>query len=181
MARAVGSWIFSNSRSFFARLRRETRNSSASMSRNLRTTWKILLPNRPKRCLSCRSCVSECLANALLGAFQIRIPFCRCSAAAGKTSACTAPGSRTRKISSSASFRSDWRHKAHSPTLLALDKPQNGTQIHNCLSNFHKYTYRINCPQYAPLCKKPKWITSFEKARAVFAPEKSWGPIPLPS
>jgi hypothetical protein len=34
------------------------------------------------------------------------------------SSAWTAPGSRTRKTSSKASFRRDWRHRAHSPTLL---------------------------------------------------------------
>lgn len=54
---------------------------------------------------------------------------------AAVSSACIAPGSRTRKISSSASFRSDWRHKAHSPTLLPLDKPQKSnakfTKFHN--------------------------------------------------
>ena len=105
---------------------------------------------------------------------------------AAVSSACIAPGSRTRKISSSASFRSDWRHKAHSPTLLALDKPQKlnakFTKFHN-VSLLIKNQYesmvlsmlKINCSQYALLCEKSKWITSFEKLEQCLLQRKEAG------
>lgn len=123
--------------------RKSSRNSSASMSRNLRTTWKILLPNRPKRCLSCRSCQVKSAANPCSTSNQSQLspPHASRQALARARSRPALPFAAT----------GDTRHTL--PRSCRWTSHKNRTQNSQNFTMFH-YLQRINMNQLSSVCSR---------------------------